>query len=85
MANELIVKASMDNGACYAVKKCAEIVFKNGKIVKGDGLQVLKKKMNALNPDQGEVYEFLRCEQTDKIEVKRVMEWMKMEVRKDNS
>ena len=36
--NETIVKASMDTGACYGVKKCAEIVFKNGKMVKGDGL-----------------------------------------------
>ena len=27
IANETIVKASMDTGACYGVKKCAEIVF----------------------------------------------------------
>jgi hypothetical protein len=35
VANETIVKASMDTGACYGVKKCAEIVFKNGKMVIG--------------------------------------------------
>ena len=28
ISNELIVKASMDTGAVYGVKKCAEIVFK---------------------------------------------------------
>ena len=43
--NEIIVKASMDTGACYGVKKCAEIVFKKGKMVKGIGLAVLEKKM----------------------------------------
>ena len=29
--NEMIVKASMDTGACYGVKKCAWIVFRKGK------------------------------------------------------
>ena len=33
VVNEIIVKASMDTGACYGVKKCAEIVFKKGKMV----------------------------------------------------
>ena len=44
---EIIVKASMDTGACYEVKKCAEIVFKKGKMVKGIGLAVLEEKMKA--------------------------------------
>ena len=29
--NEMIVKTSMDTGACYRVKKCSEIVFKKVK------------------------------------------------------
>ena len=31
IANETIVKGSRDAGACYGVKKCAEIVFRKGK------------------------------------------------------
>eukprot|EP00112_Aurelia_sp_Birch-Aquarium-sp1_P018888 Seg4583.3 transcript_id=Seg4583.3/GoldUCD/mRNA.D3Y31 product="hypothetical protein" protein_id=Seg4583.3/GoldUCD/D3Y31 len=30
VANETIVQASLDTGACYGVKRCAEIVFKKG-------------------------------------------------------
>ena len=69
IANEMIVKASMDTGACYGVKKCAEIVVKDGKMVKGDGLTVLEKRMKALDPDENEVYKFLGCKQGEKIDV----------------
>ena len=31
MVNVTIVKGSQDTGACYRVKKCAEIVFNRGK------------------------------------------------------
>ena len=59
IVNEIIVKASMDTGACYGVTKCAEVVFKNGKMVEGDGLTVLEEKMKALDPVQNEIYKFL--------------------------
>ena len=72
----------MDTGACYGVKKCAEIVFKNGKMVKGDGLAVLEERMKALDPEQNEVYKFLGCEQGDKIDVRRVMQRVKKEIAK---
>jgi hypothetical protein len=36
IASEMIVNASMDTGAYYGVKKCAEVVFKDGKMVKGE-------------------------------------------------
>ena len=78
----MIVKASMDTGAYYGVKKCAEIVFRKGKMVNGEGPTVLKDKMEALDPDKNEIYKFLRCEQVDKIDVKRVMERVKKEIRK---
>ena len=35
VVNEMIVKASMDIGACYGVRKCAEIVFRKVKLIKG--------------------------------------------------
>ena len=47
--NEVIVQVSLDTGACYGVSKCAEIVFEHGKIVKGEGLQVLQERMKTLN------------------------------------
>ena len=33
MAYEILVQASMDNRALYSVKKCAEIVFKNDRVI----------------------------------------------------
>ena len=44
VVNEIIVKASMDTGACYRVKKCAEIVFRKGKMIKGKNWLFWKKK-----------------------------------------
>ena len=82
VVNEIIVKSSMDTGECYGVKKCAEIVFSKGKIIKGEGLAVLEEKMDALDPNKNEIYEFLRYKQADKIDVKRVMEIVKKEIRK---
>ena len=55
ITNEMIVKASMDTGACYVVKKCAEIIFRKEKMVKGEGLPVLEEKMKALDPEMNEV------------------------------
>ena len=82
IANETIVKASMDTGACYGVKKCTEIVFKKGKMIKGEGLTVLEEKMEVLDPNKNEIYTFLGCEQANKIDMKRVMERVKKEIRK---
>ena len=80
VVNGIIVKASMDTGACYGVKKCAEIVFKKGKMVKGIGLAVLEEKMKALDSSSNENYKFFGCEQADKINVKRVIERVKNEI-----
>ena len=80
IVNEIIVKVSMDTEACYRVKKCAEIVSRKGKTVKGKGLTVLKDKMEALDPDKNESYKFLGCEQADKIDIKPVMERVKKEI-----
>ena len=49
----------MNTEACYGVKKCAEIVFRKGNMVKGEGLPVLEEKMKALDPEKNEVYKFL--------------------------
>ena len=61
--HKVIVPAGLDTSACYGVSKCAEIVFEHGKMVKGEGLQVLQERMKALRPDQEEMYKFLGVEQ----------------------
>ena len=63
---EIIVKASMG----YGVKKCAEIVLRKGKMIKGERLAVFKEKMDALDPNKNEIYKFIGCEKADKIDVK---------------
>ena len=75
----------MDTGACYEVKKCAEIVFKKGKIVKGEGLAVLDDRMKTLDPSKNEFFKFLRCEQKVKIDVKMDLERVKKEMRRRTS
>ena len=82
VVNETIVQASLDTGACYGVKKCAEIVLKRGKMIKGEGLSVIEEKMKALDPEQREVYTFLGCEQAEKIDMERVMARVKAETKK---
>ena len=72
--NEVIVQESLDTGACYGVSKCAEIVFKHGKMVKSKGLRMLEERMKALDPDQEEMYKFLGVEQADGIKTKQLYE-----------
>ena len=59
--SEMIVQA------CYGVKKCAEIIFSWGKKKKGEGLNVLNKKVKSPDPDLNESYKFLECEQAEAI------------------
>ena len=81
IVNELIVKASMDTGAVYGVKKkCAEIVFKNGKMIKGEGLEVLEERMKALDPNKMRYTNFLDVNK-GKINVRKVMERVKKKIK----
>ena len=82
VVNEIIVQASHDTGACYGVSKCTEIIFQNGRMVRGEGLQVLNERMKTLNPDENEVYKFLGIEQADGIRTKNVYDRVKGEVEK---
>ena len=55
--NQMIVQTkNNDTGGCYGEAKCAEVVFERGKMVKGEGLQVLNKRMQTLDPDENEIY-----------------------------
>ena len=33
---------------CYGISKCSEIIFKNGKMVRGEELQVLEERMKTM-------------------------------------
>ena len=79
--NEIIVQAGHDTGACCGVSKCAEIIFKNGKMARG-GLQVLEERMKTMDPDENETYKFLGIEQADGIRTKTVFKRVKEEVLK---
>ena len=82
IVNEMIVQASHDTGACYGVSKCAEIIFKNGQMVRGEGLQVLEERMKTMDPDENEIYKFLGIEQADGIKTKNVFNRVKEEITK---
>ena len=43
---------------------------------------VLEEKIDALEPNKNEIYQFLGLEQADKIDVKHVMEKVKKEIEK---
>ena len=81
MVNDTIVQASVDTGACYGVKKCTEIVFKQGKMVKGEGLNISQETMKALDPEHKQIYKFLGCEQAE-IDMDRVMLRVTTEIEK---
>ena len=53
--NEIIVQASHRTGACYGLLKCAEIIFEGGKMVIGEGAQVLEERMKTMDPDENEM------------------------------
>ena len=52
----MIVQASYDTGACYGVAKCAGVLFERGKMVKGEGLQVLNERKKTVDPGEIEIY-----------------------------
>ena len=80
--NKIIVQASHEAGACYGVSKCAEIIFEQGKMMRGEGLQVLEERMKTMDPDENDIYKFFRIEQADGIQTKTVFERVKEEVSK---
>ena len=80
--NEALVKASEDTGAAYGVKKCAEVVYRRGMMVKGEGLQILTERAQALDPDRDEAYKFLGIEQGQGLDKEKVIKRIKEEMRR---
>ena len=82
MGPTVIVQASHDTGACYGISKCVEIVFKRGKMARGEELEILEERIKAIDPDENEVYKFLGIEQADGIKTKKDFELVQDEVNK---
>jgi hypothetical protein len=82
VVNNTIVQASIDTGACYGVKKCAEAVFKMRKMVQASGLAVREEMMKSLNPMEDEVYKFLGCEQAEGVHKESIKRRLKDVIRK---
>ena len=82
MGPPVIVQASHDTGACYGISKCVEIVFKRGKMARGEELEILEERIKAIDPDENEVYKFLGTEQADGIKTKKDFELVQGEVNK---
>ena len=78
--NKTIVQASNDIDACHGVAKCAEIVFVRGKMVKGEDLQVLNKRMKTMDPNENEIYKLFGVEQANGIKMKEVYNRAKEEI-----
>ena len=56
---------SQDTGMTFGVLKCAEVVYKRGKMTKGEGLQIDNNKAECLDPEDNEYYKFLGIEEGD--------------------
>ena len=80
--NEVIVQTSHDTGACYRVSRGVKIVFESGKMVRGEGLEVLEERMKTMDPGENEINQFLGIEQANGIKSKKFFERVKDEVNK---
>ena len=79
-ANEIVVQAKVVTRAIYSVKKCAKTVFKKGRIIKGEELQMLQERMKTLDPKENETYKFLGYEQAERIDAKKVIERIQIQM-----
>jgi hypothetical protein len=62
-ANKVVGTVSTAMGMRFGIAKCAEIIYKRGKMVKGEGLELIEGRINALDPEQKEFYTFLGMEE----------------------
>ena len=61
MVNEVLVKLSVDTGACYGVKKCAEASYIRGVLTKGESLIINEEAVKSM--DVKDLYKFLGFEE----------------------
>ena len=78
----MVVQASLDAEASYGVKKRAKIIFSREKMVKGERIVVLDKRMKSLDPDLNKIYKFLGCEKAEGIKADVVYKRESKEIEK---
>ena len=49
----------MDTGACYGMKKCAEVSCNAGKVMKGEELRIVEEKIKSIYQERNQSYKFL--------------------------
>ena len=64
--NSIVTSLSQDVGMTFGITKCAEVVYKRGKMTKGEGLQIDNSKAEYLDPETAEYYKFLGIEEGDR-------------------
>ena len=73
MQMKSLYKLFMIQELVTGVSKCTEIIFQNGKMVRREGLKVLKERMKTMSPDENDIYKFLGIKQADEIKTKVVV------------
>ena len=43
--NRIVIGMSQDTGMTLGVSKCTEVVYKRGKMTKGEGLHIVRKRI----------------------------------------
>ena len=61
----IVTGISQDTGMTFRVSKCADVMYKRGKMIKGEGLQINNSKAEFLDPESAECYKFLGIEEGD--------------------
>ena len=64
--NMILTGISQDTGMTFGVSKCAEVVNKRRKMIKGEGLQIDNSKAECLDPEDNEYFKFLGIEEGDR-------------------
>ena len=82
--NEIFVKTSYSTGALYGTEKYTETVLEWRKMVEGEGLHMLQKRMKIMDFNQKKVLRFLEVEGADGIRTKEDLNSLETELLNNN-
>jgi hypothetical protein len=57
-SNEIVTQMSHDIGMRFGVTKCAEIIYRRGKMLKGNGMEIMEGRISSLDSTKDEYYTF---------------------------
>ena len=73
--NSIATEISQNTGVIFGVSTCAEVVYKRGKMIKGDGW-IDNSKAECLDPESTEYYKFLSIEEGNEQLDEKAKEWV---------